>query len=261
MANKKERTKTVIKKKTADNCFTIMPFGGFYDSYYAEIYAPAIIDCGLTPTRADDLFRSSSIVNDIWTYTKKAKIILADLTEKNPNVFYELGLAHAISKPAILLAQSMEDVPFDLRGLRIIIYDKNHHNWGQLLKSKIKNAIKETLQSPSESIPTPFMDTKGIQKIDVTPGSLDISSLKKDLESIKNSLTAASASIVEVRPRASTIRDLLRTTYPSIFDTRDPQPESYLTCPKHRLAYPTGGQCPKCQAELGGSEEVKVVNE
>lgn len=145
-------------------CFTIMPFGGYFDSYYAQVYKQAIECCDLEPRRADDLFRSSSIVSDIWDLTKKAKVILADLTEKNPNVFYELGLAHAITKPAILIAQSMDDVPFDLRGLRIIIYNKNEHNWGEHLKGKIENAIKETLRSPGKAIPTTFLNIQGIKK-------------------------------------------------------------------------------------------------
>src|SRR5687767_13683863 len=74
-----------------DICFVIMPFGGWLDDYYTDIYCPAIKAAGLAPHRADDLFRPSTIVNDIWAYTKKARLVLADLSGKNPNVFYELG--------------------------------------------------------------------------------------------------------------------------------------------------------------------------
>jgi hypothetical protein len=91
-------------KTSGNTCFTIMPFGGWFDEYYTSIYKPAIISAGLHPCRADDWYRPSAIVNDIWAYTKSAKLILADLTGKNPNVFYELGLAHALAKPAILIA-------------------------------------------------------------------------------------------------------------------------------------------------------------
>ena len=75
-----------------------MPFGGWLDDYYQDIYCPAINAAGLEPHRADDLFRPSTIVTDIWVYTKKARLILADLSGKNPNVFYELGLAHALAE-------------------------------------------------------------------------------------------------------------------------------------------------------------------
>ncbi|NOU19434.1 MAG: hypothetical protein HOO91_17910 [Bacteroidales bacterium] len=72
---------------TDKSCFIIMPFGGLFDSYKNDIYVPAINNAGLIPTRADDLYRSGNIVNDIWNFTKKADVILADLTNKNPNVF------------------------------------------------------------------------------------------------------------------------------------------------------------------------------
>ena len=88
-----------------------MPFGDWFDHYYETVYTPAIRATGLIPRRADDLFRPSAIVNDIWALTQQAKVILADLTGKNANVFYELGLAHAVAKPAILVAESMDDIP------------------------------------------------------------------------------------------------------------------------------------------------------
>src|SRR5216683_4448543 len=118
-AKRKARKKSAAAAhKEKEICFTIMPFGGWLDDYYESIYCPAIEAAGLSPHRADDLFRPGTIVTDIWDYTKRAKLLLADLTGKNPNVFYELGLAHALKKPAILVAESMDDIPFDLRALR-----------------------------------------------------------------------------------------------------------------------------------------------
>lgn len=65
-------------------CFVIMPFGGWLDDYYISVYCPAIIAAGLEPHRADDLFRPSTIVNDIWSYPKRSKVLLADLPGKKP---------------------------------------------------------------------------------------------------------------------------------------------------------------------------------
>jgi predicted ATPase len=158
-----------------DTCFVIMPFGDPFDSYYLAIYVPAIEAAGLTARRADDLFRPSTIVSDIWALTREAKLILADLSGKNPNVFYELGLAHAVEKPAILVSQSMDDVPFDLRSLRIITYDKNHPNWGDVLRDKIEKAIRETLSSPVDTVlPTFLTITARIQQ--PAPSTFDDSS-------------------------------------------------------------------------------------
>lgn len=85
-------------------CFVIMPFGGWSDDYFSSIYHPAITEAGLKAHRADDLFRPSAIVSDIWAFIKISKVLLADLTAKNPNVFYELGLAHALAKPVVLVS-------------------------------------------------------------------------------------------------------------------------------------------------------------
>src|SRR5205085_3420649 len=110
MATKKSPAKkgTRPPKQSAaakdDNiCFTIMPYGEWPDYYYEKIYSPAIRAAKLTPRRADDISLPKTIMLDIWNLTSQAKVILADLTGSNPNVFYELGLGHALAKPAILV--------------------------------------------------------------------------------------------------------------------------------------------------------------
>lgn len=137
-----------------------MPFGGWFDDYYLRVFKPAIEDAGMEPHRADDLFRPGSITNDIWAYTRRAKIVLADLTERNPNVFYELGLGHAIGKPAILVVDDIDSVPFDLRNLRVIEYDKNDPAWGEKLREGITKAIRETIAAPLTSVLPTFIEVK-----------------------------------------------------------------------------------------------------
>jgi hypothetical protein len=164
-----------------------MPFGGWGDDYYDSIYIPAIEACGLQAHRADDLFRPSTIVNDIWAYTKRAKILLADLTGKNPNVFYELGLAHALAKPAIIVAESMEEIPFDLRALRIITYDKNDPEWGKILKEKLESSIKEVLKSPIEAVLPAFLEVKD-EKPKISSHEKEILEIKQELDLLKRSV-------------------------------------------------------------------------
>lgn len=181
-----KKTKRSKKANSGDICFTIMPFGGYLDDYYLEIYVPAIKAAGLTPHRADDLFRPSTIVNDIWDYTKRARVLLADLTGKNPNVFYELGLAHALAKPAVLLAESMDDIPFDLRSLRIIVYNKNEHDWGATLRAKITASIKEVLASPSTAVLPAFLNVSGTQSAPtVTPHQKELLEIRQDLDLLR----------------------------------------------------------------------------
>ena len=112
-----------------------MPFGGYFDEYYDNIYKPAIEKANMDSFRADNIYMPSTIIKDIWNLIQSSTIILADLTRKNANVFYELGLAHASKKPVIFIAESMDDVPFDLRAQRVIIYNKDNHNWGENLRN------------------------------------------------------------------------------------------------------------------------------
>ncbi len=108
----------------------MMPFGEWFNVYYTEIYTQAIKDAGMEPMRADRLFSTGTVIEQIWEQIEKSKILLADLSGKNANVFYELGLAHAARKPVVFTSCSLEDVAFDLRHLRVIIYDINDPSWG-----------------------------------------------------------------------------------------------------------------------------------
>lgn len=83
-------------------------------------------------------------------------MLIAELTERNANVFYELGLAHALSKPVILLSQTIDDVPFDLRGIRVILYDKDDPEWGSALRGALSKALREVLDNPLDAIPSTF---------------------------------------------------------------------------------------------------------
>ena len=62
-------------------------------------------------------------MKDVWSAIHAAQVIVADCTGRNPNVFYEIGLAHAIGRHTVLISQSIDDIPFDLRHLRIIAYE------------------------------------------------------------------------------------------------------------------------------------------
>ena len=104
--------------------------------------------------RADEIFTPTSIIEDIRQNIRNAQFLIADLTEKNPNVLYELGFAHGIEKNVILIARKMEDVPFDLRHLRIAKYEDNASGLQKLrnsLQSMIPNLMKE-LRIPSGGV-------------------------------------------------------------------------------------------------------------
>jgi hypothetical protein len=102
--------------------FVLMPFDAKIKAVYSDHITKVAKRLDLTLGRADDLFASSAIVSDIWSSLFVAKVIIADCTGKNPNVFYELGIAHTLGKSVILITQDAADVPFDVKYLRYVEY-------------------------------------------------------------------------------------------------------------------------------------------
>ena len=97
-----------------------------------------------------------SVVEQIWEQIEKSKLLLADLSGENANVFYELGLAHAVRKPVVFTSAQLEDVPFDLRHLRVIIYDVREPEWAARLRQSINDYLKNAMKEPGKSIPHPL---------------------------------------------------------------------------------------------------------
>jgi hypothetical protein len=186
-SRKKGRSSSESKGRSErEICFVIAPFGGWNDRYYEDVYCPAVEGAGLQPKRADDLYRPSAIVHDIWAFVKRSKVMLADVTGKNPNVFYELGLAHAIGKPVVIVTRSMDDVPFDLRALRVIEYDVQDPEWSEVLVAKIQKAIREVMAAPEEAVPPTFLhERKGVAQPTVTPLQKKMLALQQQVDLIR----------------------------------------------------------------------------
>lgn len=104
--------------------FCVMKFERDFDDLYQDVIKPQCELLGLRPIRADECYTSSAIIHDILREIANALIIITDVTMDNPNVFYELGYAHALQKPTILLADvnKRDRLPFDISGYRTIFY-------------------------------------------------------------------------------------------------------------------------------------------
>ncbi|MBG0638235.1 hypothetical protein I4P06_09455 [Enterobacter asburiae] len=114
------------KKKT---CFIIMPIAdhidyepGHFDRVYNHLIKPACIDAGYEPIRADDSKASNMIMLDVLRSIIDCDMAICDLSSRNANVFYELGLRQAFDKKTILIRDGRHDVPFDLLGFRYVNY-------------------------------------------------------------------------------------------------------------------------------------------
>ncbi len=145
-------------------CFVLMPFAKKFQPIYDDYIKPAVQKAGLTCMRADDLFGPRAIIQDIWEYIFKARVVIAELTDKNPNVFYEVGLSHTLNKKVILITQDMVDVPFDLKHLRVIVYENTPQGLAEL-ESKLLLNINAVLREPARqaklSFPTVFARIAG----------------------------------------------------------------------------------------------------
>jgi TIR domain len=122
-------------------CFVVMPFGSAeLNDVYDFFVKPSLeAHCLLVCERGDDVFGSNVVMEDIRRSLERARVVVADLTGRNPNVFYEVGIAHTLNKDVLLLSQSMADVPFDLRHRRVLVYEYSPKGCKILEKRIVEN--------------------------------------------------------------------------------------------------------------------------
>jgi hypothetical protein len=129
--------------------FALMPFTESWSDYIwrREIkpLVEAIQDAPLVCRRADDLF-GNDVMQDIYESVATARVIIAEITDRNANVFYELGMAHTLGKEVIILAQGTQHIPFDLNRFRHCIYSNDGPGYEKLrayLPSAIVSIIRQ----------------------------------------------------------------------------------------------------------------------
>lgn len=127
--------------------FVIMQFTSDFDELYDEVIKPTVESFGIDCVRADDFYTSGLILTDIAQSIVESQLIIADITPDNPNVFYEVGYAHGMAKPVILLSEkSREKLPFDVSGFRTLFYD-NSIGGKRKVEERLKKFITNILDS------------------------------------------------------------------------------------------------------------------
>lgn len=105
------------------SAFVVMQFTDPFNELYEDVIRPICNDLGFEAYRASDIYRPGVIIQDITQGLAESYVVIADITPPNPNVFYELGYAHALQKPVIMLAdRDASSLPFDVSGYRVIFY-------------------------------------------------------------------------------------------------------------------------------------------
>jgi len=123
-------------------CFVLMPFSDPFFLNYDEAILPALESAGLRGVHAGEIFGNRDIMEDIWDSICACRLVIADVTGRNANAFYELGIAHTLEKECVVITQNAKDVPFDISARRYLLYDT-----GKLaaLRMRLEKTIKNIL--------------------------------------------------------------------------------------------------------------------
>ena len=136
--------------------FVLMPFDLEFDKIFNDLIKPALEEVGYDVKRADSIVNQQNILKDVVRGIAEADLVVADLTSVNPNVFYELGISHTMQKPTVLLTQSIEDVPFDLKSYRVVQYSVRFDEAPEL--SQVLKDIVEKAKSGKLGFGNPVTD-------------------------------------------------------------------------------------------------------
>lgn len=131
-------------KVEEDLVSVMMPFDTAFSKTFDAIKA-GCSSCSLRCQRADDIWDEHEIIQDVFSLIYRSRVVISDFTGRNPNVFYETGIAHTLGKIVIPIAQSKSDVPFDLGHLRFIKYLDNGEGREKMAREivqKLRNIIR-----------------------------------------------------------------------------------------------------------------------
>jgi hypothetical protein len=113
----------LVRRAHTFDCFVLLPLKEPFKTIYSAAVEPVAAELGISCGHAEGIFGPGRIMRDIVSSITFAEVVVAELTGRNPNVFYELGIAHQQGKQVVLLSQTMEDVPFDIRDMRVVLYE------------------------------------------------------------------------------------------------------------------------------------------
>jgi hypothetical protein len=136
------RDASSLLTSSSNLCFVIMPLAPELDVVYRTLIRPAAEQFGLEVLRANDILQPGAFTEQIRAAIQQARLCIADLSDRNPNVQYEVGIAHSLGKPMVLLSKRIEDIPFDLRSTQVIVYDLTSLETARLaLERSIQHAL------------------------------------------------------------------------------------------------------------------------
>lgn len=185
-------------------CFVIAPIGSDgsadrlrSDQVLKHIIGPSVRECGYEPIRADQIAEPGLITSQVIQHVVDDPLVIADLTGRNPNVFYELALRHAIKKPVVQIINSTETIPFDVAASRTVHVDHRDLDSVAKAKEEIVRQIKSVEKNPSD-VDTPISV------------AVELQSLRKSDNPLEKSYFEILAMLTDIRAAMSEMRDLPR---------------------------------------------------
>jgi hypothetical protein len=174
-------------------CFVIAPIGEAdsetrkrSDQVLKHIVRPAVLSCGYSAIRADEIDKPGIITSQVIQHIVNDPLVVADLTDRNPNVFYELAIRHALRRPFVQLIKKGERIPFDVAGTRTINVDHRDLDSVESAKIEIIKQVK-ALEKDASDLETPISV------------SLDLQLLRQSEKPEERSLADLVAAVVDLR--------------------------------------------------------------
>jgi hypothetical protein len=184
--------------------FVLMPFDKNFDDIYQLGIKESCTQAGAYCERVDEQDYHGTILERIYNQIDKADFIVADMTGQNPNVFYEVGYAHALGKPTVLITQKAEDIPFDLKSYPHIVYQNRITDLKPELTRRIEWFIAHPAKdSVSERIPIElYYEDKNLSSgIDIMQAPSIINRLNFTIHNASvNTLESGAFSIAVITP-------------------------------------------------------------
>lgn len=153
---------TSVQADLETTAFYVSPIGAedsperkHADLFLSSLIEPAVEQFGLKVVRADSIDKPGVITKQVMQYLVESRLVIADLSFHNPNVFYELAIRHMVRKPVVQLIQKSDKIPFDVNQLRTITIDNSSiYTWTpklEIWRSEIANQIRQAFDDPENS--------------------------------------------------------------------------------------------------------------
>ena len=144
---KKPSERPNVKNADSNNVFVLMPFENQFQAIYYNVIKPVVESLGYSISKADENLSIGNVIEQIQQSIRDARLVVADVSGKNPNVFYEIGYAHGLEQNVLIMTTNRADVPFDISHIRYFqySYDPNFDN----LKHQFYPIFKKNLEAIS----------------------------------------------------------------------------------------------------------------